>query len=99
MQCPVCRADNTAGPQCRRCRADLSLLWELEEQRGRALAQAGWRLALGDAASALACADAADACRHDADAQRLLAAGRLLERDFAAAWQAYQNARGPLTSG
>ena len=28
MRCPVCRADNTEGPQCRRCRADLSPLFK-----------------------------------------------------------------------
>lgn len=33
MRCPVCRAENDRGPNCRRCRADLSLLFALEKQR------------------------------------------------------------------
>ena len=40
MHCPVCKADNSQGPQCRRCKADLSLLFALEEQRRRTLAEA-----------------------------------------------------------
>ena len=34
MRCPVCKAENEMTPQCRRCKADLSLLLALE--RGRA---------------------------------------------------------------
>ena len=40
MQCPICKARNDAGPQCRRCRADLSPLFELEKCRSRLLADA-----------------------------------------------------------
>ena len=40
MRCPVCKADNAQGLQCRRCKADLALLFQLEEQRARALEQA-----------------------------------------------------------
>ncbi len=40
MVCPVCKAENAAGPACRRCKADLSLLFQLEEQRERTLAAA-----------------------------------------------------------
>jgi hypothetical protein len=45
--CPACRAENTFGPQCRRCRADLSLLaavearWEFHVSQARAAAQGG----------------------------------------------------------
>ena len=35
MICPVCRATNDQGPQCRRCKADLGLLFRLEAQRKR----------------------------------------------------------------
>ena len=33
MRCPVCTAESDTGPSCRRCRADLSLLFRLEEER------------------------------------------------------------------
>ena len=40
LRCPACRADNAAGPNCRRCKADLSLLWALEQQRAAHLIEA-----------------------------------------------------------
>ena len=39
IACPVCRAEN-AERTCRRCRADLGLLFDLESQRSIELAQA-----------------------------------------------------------
>ena len=30
IRCPVCKAENSQGPTCRRCKADLSLLFRLE---------------------------------------------------------------------
>ena len=47
MRCPVCRAEVEQGPNCRRCRADLAMLFTLEEQRARALAAAYWYAAQG----------------------------------------------------
>jgi hypothetical protein len=57
IACPVCRAEN-AERTCRRCRADLGLLFDLELQRSTDLAQAR-RLAIaslttGDFPTALA---------------------------------------------
>lgn len=89
MQCPVCRAQNEQGPNCRRCRADLSLLFALEEQRSRALAVAYWHAARGHWPRALAIADGVQVLRQDDDGRRLLALGYLLQRDFARAWQCY----------
>jgi hypothetical protein len=45
MRCPVCKADNDQGPACRRCKADLSLLWALEARREALLASVRHRLA------------------------------------------------------
>ena len=44
FRCPVCRARVEPGPQCRRCKADLSLLVSLEDQRRRALGGGLFRL-------------------------------------------------------
>ena len=33
IRCPLCKADNLEGPACRRCKADLSMLFRLEERR------------------------------------------------------------------
>jgi hypothetical protein len=85
----VCKAENNQGPQCRRCRADLGLLFTLEGQRARALEEARrclaadeWRRAAGYAADALR-------MRTGDDARRLEAIARMLGRDFDGAWQSY----------
>lgn len=87
MICPVCRATNDAGPSCRRCRGDLSVLFELESAREESLAFA--RANLGGA-EAVAAAEQAERVRSGADAQRLVALAALLHGDFLAAWRAYQ---------
>ncbi len=89
MRCPVCRAENATGPQCRRCRADLSLLLALEERRARLLAEAAAAVARGDGPEAVRLAEGAHGLRDDADARRLIAVGHVLSRNFAAAWQTY----------
>jgi hypothetical protein len=90
LRCPVCRAENAQGPTCRRCKADLSLLLQLEEQRGRTLAEARRLLAVGGTDQADALAEEADWLRSDAESQRLRAMTRLMRRDFAGAWASYQ---------
>ena len=47
IACPLCRAVNESGPNCRRCRADLSLLFTVDRQRDAALAAALQALAGG----------------------------------------------------
>lgn len=91
MRCPVCKADNSQGPQCRRCKADLSLLFELEEHRRRALADARHCLRRGEWQAAVEHAETADWLRGDAESRRLIAVAHLLGRDFAGAWQCYQD--------
>ncbi|MFL5340912.1 MAG: hypothetical protein ACJ8F7_12265 [Gemmataceae bacterium] len=93
LTCPVCRAANEQGPACRRCRADLSLLFALESQRGAQVAVAGRALALRQPDVAESHARAADDLRRGADVHRLLAAAHMLRRDFAAAWNEYHRAR------
>jgi hypothetical protein len=77
------------GPQCRRCRADLSLLFTLEDQRRHALAAAYQCFARSDWPGMLALARQVHFLRRDEESARLLACASLLERDFAAAWQIY----------
>jgi hypothetical protein len=89
MRCPVCRASIEQGPQCRRCRADLALLFDLEEQRSKALRQAHQALAKGDVEGMLGFAEQAHILRRDEESARLMALGHLLRRDFPAAWQIY----------
>ncbi len=91
MRCPVCKADNSQGPQCRRCKADLSLLFALEEQRGRMLAEARRCLRRGQWQAAAEHAEAANWLRCDEDSWQLAAVAHLLGRDFIGAWLHYQN--------
>jgi hypothetical protein len=90
MRCPVCKAENAQGPACRRCKADLSLLFALEDQRAWALAETRRLLASGQMDEADALADEADGMRSDAESRRLLALTRLMRRDFAGAWACYR---------
>jgi|SRR5581483_11584904 len=92
MRCPVCRAEVEQGPQCRRCRADLSLLFALEEQRQQALVAAYQYVREGRWRSARAVAEGIHALRRDADSARLLAALSLLQGNFERAWREYHDA-------
>jgi hypothetical protein len=89
MHCPVCKAV-VEQPQCRRCRADLSLLFALDEKRQRLLTEASQALLGARPTDAVCHANQANQLRAGADARRLLALGRLFQRDFAAAWRYYQ---------
>jgi hypothetical protein len=93
IRCPVCRADNPEGPSCRRCRADLALLFRLEQQRERALGRARRHALAGEAEASLREARRAHGLRQGEDSRRLLALGHLLSRDFAGAWRWYTRAK------
>ena len=89
MRCPVCRAEVEQGPQCRRCRADLSALFELEKQRRQVLTAAYQCLYQGRYRYALTLAEGAEALRCDKETRRLRALIFLLQRNFADAWRVY----------
>jgi len=89
MRCPICRAQVDQPPQCRRCRADLSLLFTLEGQREQALAEARECLRAGRWRRSLALAEGVDTLRHDEVSRQLLAVLHLLRRDFDQAWKSY----------
>ncbi len=91
MRCPVCKADNVPPPQCRRCKADLSLLFTLEEQRRQTLAAARHSLRRGEVGEAIEHVETAEWLRDDEESRRLAALAHLLDRDFARAWECYQN--------
>jgi hypothetical protein len=91
MRCPVCKAGNAQGPQCRRCKADLSLLFALEEQRRRVLTEARLSLRRGEWQAAVEHTETADWLRDDDESRRLMATVHLLNKDFVTAWQCYRN--------
>ena len=90
VPCPCCKAANDAGPNCRRCKADLSLLFAVDAQRAATLDDARRLAAEGRFAEALAAVDRAAQLRRGADVLRLRAAVLLLSRDFAGALRAHR---------
>ncbi len=90
MRCPVCKADNTQGPSCRRCKADLSLLFTLEEQRNAEMDRAEDLLAVREWEGAYESAKRADELRRDEESLRLRAVTALLARDYRTAWECYR---------
>ncbi len=93
MRCPVCRAAVSQGPQCPRCRADLSLLLAVEERARNLLGRAADALQAGRPQEALTLLDEADHVHASSEGRRLRALAFLLDRDFAGAWRAYAAAR------
>ncbi len=89
MTCPVCRARVEAGPHCRRCKADLTLLFALDAHRDAVLTASQHALATGHPDEAIALAEGAERLRRGDDARRVMAAGYLLRRDFREAWRGY----------
>jgi hypothetical protein len=93
LRCPVCRAQVENGPHCRRCRADLGLLFTLERQRAQALRAAREAVVHGHGQVAVAEAERARRLRWGEDAFALQALACLVGHDFAGAWQSYLRAR------
>ncbi len=90
MRCPVCRASNEEGPQCRRCRADLSLLFDLETQRAELIRIAQEQIQRGQWEEVVRLAEQAHFLRRDSDSLRLSAIGWLMQRNFSKAWECYR---------
>jgi hypothetical protein len=94
MRCPVCRAADNQGAQCRRCKADLGLLWQVQHARRRLLQEAATAAAQGRALACRELAVEAHRLLGDDESLRLLALAALLQRDFARAfhyWRAVAN--------
>jgi len=100
VPCPCCKASNDAGPACRRCKADLALLFAADADAAALLAAARAALAAGDYPAADDLAGRAAAVRRTPDALRTRAAARLLGGRFADALAVYHElASGPGERG
>ena len=91
MRCPVCRAENDSGPQCRRCRADIGTLFALEDQRRRVLDVAYRCLYRGELRRTQSLVEGVQAFRDDVESRRLIACSALLRGHFAEAWRQFCN--------
>ncbi len=85
VRCPVCKLDAVSTPTCRRCKADLQLLLQVETQRRHAQWQTLQALRQADAAQADYAAEKADLMHGDRQTLRLRALTALLKRQFALA--------------
>src|SRR5689334_21327560 len=94
IRCPACKADNAQGPTCRRCKADLTLLFALEARRAALLEVARADASAGRWAQAYAAAGEADALRQGEDSARLVAVAALMCGDFHQAWRSYVRGKG-----
>ena len=90
IRCPVCKAENASGPTCRRCKADLSLVFALEDQRWGALSEAHDALDERRYPDAHNAALRADHLRRDEASGRLVALTALLCGDHAQAWRRWK---------
>lgn len=70
VPCPCCKAANDTGPACRRCKADLSLLFAAAARRDWCTAAAAESLAGGDVSTALQLANEAEFLGADCSAIR-----------------------------
>lgn len=85
MRCPVCRAMNREGTECRRCKADLTFLVDLERHRRLLLDKARAQATQGEWSAMLESAKDAHQLRADEETLRYLAMGHLLtgKREYA----------------
>lgn len=90
LNCPVCKAENAAGPNCRRCKADLAMLFALSEHRTQLLAATRAAFARHEIADAWRFALAANEHQPDAESLRWVAMLQLLHGNFGEAWNAYR---------
>jgi hypothetical protein len=96
--CPVCRATNDQPPVCRRCKADLALLWSVAQQHDRHVAAARLALRRRDLALAAEHLHDAESLQTGPELHQLRAVLHLLRRDFTSAWREAVRAR-RLTAG
>jgi hypothetical protein len=94
MRCPVCKAVVEQSTQCRRCKAELSLLVQLENHGQQLLAHAAQLGIQGRFAEAQQQVEQAGQLHSTDECQRLLALLALLRRDFPQAWGLYQEQTG-----
>lgn len=90
LRCPVCRAENSSPPSCRRCKVDLSLLFDLERSRDYLLHEARQHLRAWRRQAALQCAERANALREDETSLQLFGLASLLCGDHPQAWRILQ---------
>jgi hypothetical protein len=89
LRCPVCKAENSTPPTCRRCKADLSMLFALEDDRAALLGRARQMITSGRAGEAARLAARANGLREGTDSLKLSALAALLHGNYHETWRIY----------
>lgn len=89
IPCPCCKALNDKPPTCRRCKADLSLLFAIDGERNSLLDAARTFATESRYSESLAALEKAAQLRQGNDVSQARAAVLLLARNFPAALRAY----------
>lgn len=92
VPCPCCKAANPAGPACRRCKADLTLLFAVAAEQEHLVAEAAAHLRAGDGPAAAGLLDRALDLRRTPAALKLRAVAAVASRDYPAAVSWYSAA-------
>lgn len=87
--CPCCRASNSTA-MCRRCKADLSLLHQVEQQRAWHIEEAKRAMTEKKFPAAHQALQDAEQLRPGADLLSWQACLAAFQADFAKAWRMYQ---------
>ena len=93
QRCPTCGARHRGGPECHRCRTDLSRVLAIERCAAAVRQQARAELAAGRTASARAAAERACALHRCPESLAVRAVVALHERDFPLALRLWSERR------
>jgi len=85
ISCPNCKANNESGPLCRRCKSDISLLFQAFDRRAWVLRQSEISLRNGQLLESKCYLEEAELIQPGIEIDRMKAVIHLLNRDFAAA--------------
>jgi methylphosphotriester-DNA--protein-cysteine methyltransferase len=91
--CPSCKASNESGPACRRCKSDLSLLFQLEQRRIWLVDRCWTLIRQMRADEAHEHLSELRDLQPGADSERLQALAALAQRDFQTALAAWKHAQ------
>jgi hypothetical protein len=87
--CPVCKAENRSPNSCRRCKADLTLLWDLKIHYDNKLAEALDKLRVGELDEAEETLQQVSRIRATPEVTALFAILRAKQHRFHLVWQLY----------
>lgn len=93
--CPVCHAAFKNKALCHRCKTDVTLLLDIEQEVRNCIIETETRAAKGDYAAMLCAAEQAQALKQSPQTDKALAYAALLNGHFERAWRLFQKSTKP----